>query len=399
MNFLGSLGFGSLSWCEIDCSRSGAGAPFSDCLPGSSCLGGEHAHAFAGTPQIQSNLAHSAPIPAPWGAELGVCQNCPSTTGMSGQVLAKLQGQLALTGAVDSPGDEHQGLFGQALHPWVQGDDAPLGSVCWMGHLLLKERGMSLKYCRGSWVTIGEGCRDIPKGAQGCSGRAGKCPGVPGTPSQSPSLLQGTRAAPDSWSCNWPSARLGSTASNSSRESSVFLPGEYQPLLPASWQGASSASRASEAPAHPSRGKKHHSPSMGLAWAAAVWGSLIPLAPWQWWGSVAQRGAPAGHGCWGGGGDHFAHAGAPLKSKALPAAAGPGFGWRPCEQPAMDSRWPAGARASPRCFFGSWAARGVPSKGNIRQKAAGRARRRRKRRRVVLFPWLQAHRGAVASQG
>lgn len=217
-------------------------------------------------------------------------RTAPALQGCSGQVLAKLQGQLALTGAVDSPRDEHRGLFGQALHPWVQGNDAPLGSVCWMGHLLLKERGMNLKYCRGSWVRRGEGCRDMPKGAQGCSGRAGKCPGVPGTPSQSPSLLQRIRAAPDSWSCGWPSARLGSTASTSLRESGVFLPGEYPLLLPASWQGASSASRASEAPSHPCGGKKHHSPSMGLAWAAAVWGPLIPLALWRWWGSVAQRG-------------------------------------------------------------------------------------------------------------
>lgn len=371
MNFLGSLGFGSLSWCEI---AVGVGLAL---LFLTACQGrlvwGENVHTHL---QAQPKFRAIRPILPQFllpGEQSWVsARTAPALQGCSGQVLAKLQGQLALTGAVDIPRDEYRGLFGQALHPWVQGDDAPLGSVCWMGHLLLKERGMSLKYCRGSWVRRGEGCRDMPKGAQGCSGRAGKCPGVPGTPPQSPSLLPRIRAAPDSWSCGWLSARLGSTASTSSRESGVFLPREYQPLLLASWQGASSASRASETPAHPSTGKKHHSPSMGLSWAAAVWGSLIPLALWRWWGSVAPRGAPAGRGCWGGGGDHFAHAGAPLKSKALPAAAGPGFGRRPCEQPAMDSRWPAGARALPRCFFGSWAARGShPKATSVRRRLAG----------------------------
>ena len=82
-------------------------------------------------------------LPEEWG--WGSSGTAPALRGCSSQALAKLQRWLALTGAADSPRDEQRGLFGQALHPWVQGDDAPLGSVCWMGHLLLRERGMSLK--------------------------------------------------------------------------------------------------------------------------------------------------------------------------------------------------------------------------------------------------------------
>lgn len=77
----------------------------------------------------------------------GSARTAPALWGCSGQVLAKLQGWLALMGAVDSPRDEQRGLLGQAVHPWVQGDDAPSVSVCWIGHMLLRQRGMSPKYC------------------------------------------------------------------------------------------------------------------------------------------------------------------------------------------------------------------------------------------------------------
>lgn len=44
---------------------------------------------------------------------------------------------------------------------WIQGDDAPLCSAPWMGHLLLRERGMSPRYVKAH----GEGCRDVPEDA------------------------------------------------------------------------------------------------------------------------------------------------------------------------------------------------------------------------------------------
>lgn len=133
------------------------------------------------------------------------------------------------------------------------------------------------------------------------------------------------------------------------------------------------------------RGMKHQTPSMGLARAAADWGSLIPLAPWWQWGGCSLPQLLPGHSevsNWtpvpGSGGDPFAPAGAPLESKVLPAAGRAGV-------------WPASLRAAcdgfqmahrhmglAAAFFRQLGWKGVLSKGNIRQKAAGGAGRRRR---------------------
>lgn len=148
-----------------------------------------------------------------------------------------------------------------------------------------------------------------------------------------------------------------------------------------------------EIPTHPlaeEKKKNHHSPSMGLApisWFGAPVGlrggcsPSQPLLGVQW---ILQLNSMAG-------GDLCAPAGAPLESQEPPAAGRSRFGWCPCAQTVMDSRWPRVHRAHHSEFSAAGLQEGLvqrqhPSEGGTRRRRM--KRRRRKRRGMVLFLWL-----------
>lgn len=143
------------------------------------------------------------------------------------------------------------------------------------------------------------------------------------------------------------------------------------------WQGAPSMAPPYFGDTNPylGRGKKHHSPStglgplschgLGLPWGCGV-AAPLPSPCWCYSGFSSWIPVP------GSGGTPLHPQVLPWKAKSCQQQAGAGFGWSPCAQTVMDSRWPTGTQGSPQLFFSSGAARrSGPKATSVRRRVVG----------------------------
>lgn len=131
----GGLGFGSLSRCE---TAVGGGLALLFLTASGAVLrrGRTRTYIRRCTPN-SGNSSPPCPSFCSLGSQVGVPPERPQCSRRA--PLVKLQGWLAMMGAADSPRDEQSGAFWGGAAPMGKEDDAPLGSVCWMGHVLLRD--------------------------------------------------------------------------------------------------------------------------------------------------------------------------------------------------------------------------------------------------------------------